>query len=63
VNRDKLTPLNEPLQDEEEVFLPSLETLRKIKSEVVHIGCNGTRTGFLFAAEMFRRYPELLREL
>jgi hypothetical protein len=62
MNRDKLAPFSEALQDEEEVFLPSLETLRKIKSEVIRIGCNGTSTGVEFARRMFEAYPQL-REL
>jgi hypothetical protein len=35
------------------------EALAKIKSELVRLGTNGSRTGFTFARKMFERYPEL----
>ena len=35
------------------------EALAKIKSELVRLGTNGSRTGFEFARRMFEHYPEL----
>ena len=35
------------------------EALDKIKGELVHLGTNGSRSGFTFAEKMFELYPEL----